>query len=161
MTVIFHSPRIFEWDDLSAQLEEAMYLGKIGEQIVLKSEKSYRQIRFLDYEPVDASIWYQKRKTGSVRKAAIFSSGSGRMAKGALYMPRILDEEIGPDDTRIQRIVYENAQKVFGHMLHYVVYDLGMKYDPLQTVCPVWSGRPVRERKSAFCSGYVRDRTGG
>ena len=24
----------------------------------------------------------------------------------------------------------ENAQKVFGHMLHYVVYDLGMKYDP-------------------------------
>ena len=24
----------------------------------------------------------------------------------------------------------ENAQKVFGHMLHYVIYDLGMKYDP-------------------------------
>ena len=24
----------------------------------------------------------------------------------------------------------ENAQKVFGHMLHYVVYDLGMEYNP-------------------------------
>ena len=26
--------------------------------------------------------------------------------KGELYMPKILDEEIGPDDTRIQRIIY-------------------------------------------------------
>ena len=34
------------------QLEEAMYLGKLGEQVVLKSEESYRHIRFLDYEPV-------------------------------------------------------------------------------------------------------------
>ena len=24
----------------------------------------------------------------------------------------------------------ENAQHVFAHMLHYVIYDLGMEYDP-------------------------------
>ena len=90
-----------------AQLEEAMYLGKLGEQIVLKSEKSYRQIRFLDYEPVDASIWYPKReKRDQSARQRYFRQDREGWQKGQLYMPRILDEEIGPDDTRIQRIVY-------------------------------------------------------
>lgn len=89
------------------QLEEAMYLGKLGEQIVLKSEKSYRQIRFLDYEPVDASEWYpQKERRDRTARQRYFRQDREGWRKGQLYMPRILDEEIGPDDTRIQRIIY-------------------------------------------------------
>ena len=90
-----------------SQLEEAMYLGKLGEQIILKSEKSYRQIRFLDYTPVDASIWYPKReKRDRAARQRYFQQNREGWQKGQLYMPRILDEEIGPDDIRIQRIVY-------------------------------------------------------
>ncbi|MBR3187433.1 MAG: DUF3990 domain-containing protein [Lachnospiraceae bacterium] len=90
-----------------SRLEEAMYLGKPGEQIVLKSEKSYRQIRYLDYEPVDASIWYPKReKRDRSARQRYFRQDREGWQKGQLYMPRILDEEIGPDDARIQRIVY-------------------------------------------------------
>ena len=89
------------------QLEEAMYLGKLGEQIVLKSEKSYRQIRFLDYEPVDASEWYPKKeRRDRTARQRYFRQDREGWRKGQLYMPRILDEEIGPDDTRIQRIIY-------------------------------------------------------
>ena len=84
-----------------------MYLGKLGEQIVLKSEKSYWQIRYLDYEPVDASIWYPKReKRDRSARQRYFRQDREGWQKGQLYMPRILDEEIGPDDARIQRIVY-------------------------------------------------------
>ncbi len=43
------------------KLSEAMHLGKLGEQIVLKSEKSYTRIRFLDAEPADAKTYYEKK----------------------------------------------------------------------------------------------------
>ena len=43
------------------KLSEAMRLGKLGEQIVLKSEKSYKHIRFLGAEVVEAEKWYAYR----------------------------------------------------------------------------------------------------
>ena len=89
------------------QLEEAMYLGKPGEQVVLKSEESYRHIRFLEYEPVDAAVWYPRRKDrDQSARQRYFQQDRDGWQKGELYMPKILDEEIGPDDTRIQRIIY-------------------------------------------------------
>lgn len=90
-----------------SQLNRAMYLGKLGEQIVLKSKKSYEQIRFIGYDPVDSRIWYT-RKTDRDRRArqSYFDRDREGWQKGELYMPMILDEEVGPDDPRIQRIVY-------------------------------------------------------
>ena len=89
------------------QLEKAMYLGKLGEQVVLKSEESYRHIRFLTYEPVDSALWFPKKeKRDHVARHQYFSQDRDGWQRGELYMPRILDEEIRQDDTRIQRIVY-------------------------------------------------------
>ena len=89
------------------QFEEAMYLGKLVEQVVLKSEESCRHIRFLEYEPVDAAVWYPRRKNrDQSARQRYFQQGRDDWQKGALYMPKILDEEIGPDDTRIQRIIH-------------------------------------------------------
>ncbi len=89
------------------QLEEAMYLGKLGEQIVLKSRESYAHLEFCGYEAVDASLWYP-RKAARDRSAReqYFRQDREGWQRGELYMPRILDEEIRPDDTRIQRILY-------------------------------------------------------
>ena len=84
-----------------------MYLGKLGEQVVLKSEEIYRHIRFLEYEPVDAAVWYPRRKDRDQNaRQRYFQQDRDGWQKGELYMPKILDEEIGPDDTRIQRIIY-------------------------------------------------------
>ena len=43
------------------KLQEAMRLGKLGEQIVLKSEASYSHIRFVGAEAVDAGTWFEKK----------------------------------------------------------------------------------------------------
>lgn len=43
------------------KLSEAMRLGKLGEQIVLKSPKAFETIYFQNYENVDAEIYYIKK----------------------------------------------------------------------------------------------------
>ena len=43
------------------KLSEAMHLGKHGEQIVLRSGRSFDRIRFLDAEPVPAQVYYEKK----------------------------------------------------------------------------------------------------
>lgn len=44
------------------QLEHAMDLGELGIQYVLKSEKAFQVLKFVDYEVVDRNVYYIKRK---------------------------------------------------------------------------------------------------
>lgn len=39
-----------------------MRLGKLGEQIVLKSEKAFQQLKFIGYEVADAEEYYIKNE---------------------------------------------------------------------------------------------------
>ena len=43
------------------KLSEAMRLGKLGEQIVLKSPKAFETVYFQNYENVDSEIYYNKK----------------------------------------------------------------------------------------------------
>lgn len=43
------------------KLSEAMRLGKLGEQIVLKSPKAFNQIEFVGCENVDSDIYYTRK----------------------------------------------------------------------------------------------------
>ena len=43
------------------KLSEAMRLGKLGEQIVLKSEKAFEQIKYVRSEIVDREIYYVRK----------------------------------------------------------------------------------------------------
>ena len=85
------------------KLSEAMRLGKLGEQVVLKSQKAYDQIRFLDAEPADAKIYYE-RKAMRDRDAR----REYRKTKGAadslseLYMLDIMREGITNGDPRLR-----------------------------------------------------------
>lgn len=45
-----------------------MRLGKLGEQIVLKSPKAFETIYFQNYENVDAEIYYIKKASASVKQ---------------------------------------------------------------------------------------------
>ena len=43
------------------KLAHAMKLGKLGEQIVLKSKKVFEQITYIGNESVDAEVYYMKK----------------------------------------------------------------------------------------------------
>ena len=44
-----------------------MRLGKLGEQIVLKSEKAFQQLKFIGYEVADAEEYYIKKTSGNAK----------------------------------------------------------------------------------------------
>lgn len=44
------------------QLGDAMRLGRLGEQIVLISEKAFKRIKYISNSPADASVYYKKKK---------------------------------------------------------------------------------------------------
>lgn len=44
------------------QLSEAMHLGKLGEQVVLVSEKAFQNIRYISNSAADSLIYYPKKK---------------------------------------------------------------------------------------------------
>jgi len=43
-------------------LSRALLLGNLGKQVVLKSEKVFSQIEYVDAEIVKSDIWYQKKE---------------------------------------------------------------------------------------------------
>ena len=43
------------------QLGKALLLGKLGDQYVLKSKKAFKNIKFINYEKIDSTIYYNKR----------------------------------------------------------------------------------------------------
>ena len=59
----FSFARAFVMNGISLkQLGYAMRLGKLGEQFVLKSQRAFDAIRYMDFEPVDNNIYFAKRK---------------------------------------------------------------------------------------------------
>ncbi len=85
------------------KLSEAMRLGKLGEQIVLKSEKSYKHLHFLDAEAVEAGMWYEKKVVRD-REARRAYRRSKVIADdiSELYMLDIMREGITNGDSRLR-----------------------------------------------------------
>ena len=85
------------------KLSEAMRLGKLGEQIVLKSEKAFEHIRFVGAEPADAETYYEKKALRD-RKArrAYRSTRQTSNALNELYMIDIMREGIVNGDPRLR-----------------------------------------------------------
>lgn len=85
------------------QLGNAMRLGKLGQQFVLKSKASFHRLIFLGAEPVLASEWYAKKKQRDrAARRDYFNLERNRRQRGDLYITRILDEEMTADDPRLQ-----------------------------------------------------------
>ncbi|MFR9255869.1 MAG: DUF3990 domain-containing protein [Merdibacter sp.] len=85
------------------QLNNAMYLGKLGQQFVLKSKKAFDQIKFVGSEIAESSEWYAKKmlrdKTG---RREYFSVERNRRQRGDIYITQIMDEEMMPNDPRLR-----------------------------------------------------------
>lgn len=85
------------------KLSEAMHPGKPGEQIVLKSEKSFSQIRFIDAEPAAAETYFEKKsiRDRDARRAYRLSRQKAESIH-ELYMLDIMREDIINGDPRLR-----------------------------------------------------------
>ena len=85
------------------KLSEAMRLGQLGEQVVLKSEKSFSHIRFINAEPAAAVTYYEKKsdRDRDARRAYRLSRKEAENIN-ELYMLDIMREEIRNGDPRLR-----------------------------------------------------------
>ncbi len=85
------------------QLNNAMHLGKLGQQFVLKSREAFNRIQFIGYEIADREEWYAKKmlRDKSARRE-YFDVERNRRQRGDLYITRIMDEEMKADDLRLR-----------------------------------------------------------
>lgn len=85
------------------QLAGAMHLGDLGEQVVLKSSRSYEHLLFSYYENVPMIPWLE-RKNERDRKArkAYLSIDRDSYVSGGVYVVNILDGRMKRDDPRLR-----------------------------------------------------------
>lgn len=86
-----------------SQLSRALHLGKLGEQVFIRSRKAFAALDFAGSEYVSAGEWYDSKKSRDFLARKEYRKMSKEAyVKGDLYMIRILDEEVKPDDPRLQ-----------------------------------------------------------
>lgn len=86
-----------------AQLNNAMHLGDLGDQIVLKSEKAFSKISFDTAEHVPFEPWLSKKNERDKRaRDAYFAIDKDSYVPGGIYVVNIIDEGIKTHDPRIR-----------------------------------------------------------
>lgn len=84
------------------QLRKAMHLGKLGEQVVLKSERAFSGIHFKESIPVDSSLYYPKRQARDRQAREDFQKEKTATSPvDAVYMIDILRQKWNNDDPRL------------------------------------------------------------
>lgn len=80
-----------------------MHLGDLGDQIVLKSKKSFSRITFDKSEHVPFEPWLSRKKQRDKRaRKAYFAIDKESYVPGGIYVVKIIDEGIKKDDPRIR-----------------------------------------------------------
>lgn len=90
------------------QLAAAMRLGRLGEQVALKSEAAFGCIRFIDFAAADSAVYYPARKARAEAAERGFRKISEEDSDG-LYMIDIIREKVKNDDARIPRNVPQKS----------------------------------------------------
>ena len=84
------------------KLSEAMRLGKLGEQIVLKRKKAFEQINFIGYEDVDAGEYFNKKREREREARREYRRSKAAQANvNDLFIIDIMREEIKNGDARL------------------------------------------------------------
>ncbi|MCF0128382.1 MAG: DUF3990 domain-containing protein [Pseudobutyrivibrio sp.] len=86
------------------QLSNAMHLGKLGQQVVLKSEKAFEQLTFVNAKVARAEEWFAKKQLrDKSARAEYFNSERNKRRRGDLFITQIMDEEMKADDERLRQ----------------------------------------------------------
>ena len=84
------------------QLRRAMRLGKLGEQLVLRSPAAFEAISFVEAEPVDASIYHIRRLSRDRSAREDFKKMLTEAPSGEeIYLSAIINEKWSNDDPRL------------------------------------------------------------
>lgn len=85
------------------RLSQALKLGNLGEQIVIKSKKAFDELKFIGYEIAPMEIYYPLRKDRNEKaKLEFLSNKRGPYNPDAIYLNEILRGGIKSDDPRIR-----------------------------------------------------------
>ncbi len=84
------------------QLCEAMHLGKLGDQFVLKSKKAFENLWFCGAAEVSREIWYPRKEERDKKARKQYASFDKDYIRGSLYVTGILDKEMKRDDARLR-----------------------------------------------------------
>lgn len=88
------------------QLSRAMHLGRLGEQVVIKSKAAFDKLLFKDAEPVKNEIYYPLRSARDREaRESFIKMQSSLPVTDAVYVIDILREKWTNDDTRLQHIL--------------------------------------------------------
>lgn len=103
----FAFARAFVNNEISLkQLSYAMRLGKLGEQVVLKSENVFRELRFVGYEAADNTIYYARRKMRDEEARAAYRAILEEEDLDGIYMRDLIREEVKLDDPRLRASLF-------------------------------------------------------
>lgn len=88
-------------------LSMAMQLGTLGEQVVLLSERSFKQIEFVEYEIADYREYYFKRaeRDQNARSAYANKKKNLQQLMDDIFVLDIIREDMKNDDPRLQSII--------------------------------------------------------
>lgn len=99
----FSFARAFVMNGISLkQLGYAMRLGKLGEQFVLKSQRAFDAIRYMDFEPVYNNIYFAKRKARDDEARLAYQKEQENEDLDGIFMRDILREGMKNDDARLR-----------------------------------------------------------
>ncbi len=90
-----------------AQLSTAMSLGKLGIQVVLHSEKAFRQLTYVKSTVADNETYYTKRVARDLqaREEYLNTKRNIKVNKDDLFIMDIVRQEVKNDDPRLQQTV--------------------------------------------------------
>ena len=88
-------------------LNTAMQLGTLGEQIVLLSERSFHQIEFIGYDVADYREYYYKRTDRDQTARAAYATRKKNLQQllDDIFILDIMREEMKHDDPRLQSVI--------------------------------------------------------
>lgn len=85
------------------QLNNAMHLGQLGQQFVLKSKVAFERIQFIGHEIALPEEWYAKRMLRDrTARREYFDVERNKRQKGDIYITQIMDEEMMANDPRLR-----------------------------------------------------------
>ena len=84
------------------QLSKAMRLGELGEQVVLKSQKAFETIRFMDYETTDHAGYDVRRKSRDENARRDYEKESEQEDLDGIFLRDIIREGMKQDDPRLR-----------------------------------------------------------
>ena len=88
------------------QLEKAMYLGRLGEQVVIKSERAFDNLLYEGSIRADRVVYYPRKTARDISARKEFrEQRDSPSVENDVFVLDIMRERWENDDSRIQRIV--------------------------------------------------------